>query len=213
MGPLFESCWAKGRRHLDAAKLRDLLRRKIYKDLDMDVYPPRPHRIMESVNKYFPDAVKVCDIGKNKYYSGLLLHASEPNSVLFSNMQSAMGFTSGAIGATFATNKRVVVITGDGGFMMNPQEIATAVRYNKQLVVIVINDNGLGLVRAKQIEEHNQKYAVDFPNPDFVKYADAFGVKGYSVNSWGHFDRVMREVAASDEYAIVEVPVDYSEGI
>jgi acetolactate synthase-1/2/3 large subunit len=209
----FKKVGGKSQNKFNVRELRAQIQRKIYQGLDMDVYPPRPHKIIEAINIYFPDAIKVCDIGKNKYYSGLLLNARKPNTVFFSNMQSAMGFSSGALGATFATDGKVLAVTGDGGFMMEPQEIATAIRYNKRLTVIIFNDCGLGLVRAKQLKDFNMKYEVDFPNPDFIKFAESFGAKGYSVKSWGELHRIMKEVAESDQFSIIEVPVDYSEGI
>jgi acetolactate synthase I/II/III large subunit len=213
LSQFFKKIDAKGKNEIDIGKLRLQLMNKIYKKIDMSSYPIRPHRIIESINKNFPNAIKVCDVGKNKYYSGLLLEANDCNSVFFSNMQSAMGFSSGALGATFATENQVVVITGDGGFMMEPQEIATAKRYNKHLIVVIMNDNGLGLVRSKQLKDYNSRYEVDFPNPDFIKLAESFGAKGYSIRSAGEFDKLMSEVAKSNQFTIVDVPVDYSEGL
>lgn len=209
----FMNVKAKGINNVDISKLRKQIKNKIYAGLDMEVYPPRPHKIIEAINSHFPDAVKVCDVGKNKYYSGLLLKSNNPNSVIFSNMQSAMGFSSGAIGATFATEKPVVVITGDGGFMMEPQELATIIRYNRDLTIVILNDEGLGLVRAKQLKDAGKTYEVDFPNPDFVKFADAFGGQGYDIKSWGELDKVMEKVSKSKGLNLISVPVDYSQGI
>jgi acetolactate synthase-1/2/3 large subunit len=213
LSQFFNKINVKSNNGIDVIKLKNQIRSKIYKDLDMNIYPVRPHRIIESINKHFSDAIKVCDIGKNKYYSGLLLEANAPNSVLFSNMQSAMGFSSGALGATFASNKKVIVITGDGGFMMEPQEIATAMRYNKHLIIVIMNDSGLGLVRAKQLKDYNMRYEVDFPNPDFIKFAESFNARGYSVKSAGELDRVMEYVSKLNQSAIIDVRVDYSEGL
>ncbi|MDP3900877.1 MAG: thiamine pyrophosphate-binding protein [bacterium] len=199
---------------IDEAKTREKVKKSIYKDLDLQTHPFQPHRIIEAVNEVFPDAIKVCDVGLNKYYSGLLLRAETPGSILFSNGQSSMAFSSGALGAKLAApEKRVVVLVGDGGFLMDPQEILTAVRYKAPITVIIFNDSALGLVKRKQRLGWNGDYGTSFENPDYVQLASSFGAKGYSVTSVEELPLIMEAARKNDEVMIIDVPVDYTKGI
>lgn len=189
--------------------LKDAIRKTIYGNFDMENFPIRPHRIIEALDEVFGDeAIYICDVGFNKYYSGLLLKG---RTVLCSNGQSAMAFSSGAIGAKMAGgNKPVVVVVGDGGFLMDPQEISTAIRYNVPYTIVIMNNSGLGLTRsAHQKASGNYPAALTFPNPDYELLAKSFGAKGHHVRSTGDLIPALQEAKASKKVCIVDVPVEY----
>ncbi len=200
---------------MDHDSIRKKIHQAIYGDLDMDVYPPRPHRIMEAINAiYGSNSIIVCDVGLNKYYAGLLLRVKESSQVIFSNGMSSMAFSSGALAAKLARPERdVIVITGDGGFLMDPQEVSTCVQYNVPLTILVLNNSGLGLVEKKQKKSFGHGYEVAFGNPDYVKFAEAFGAQGYSIRSWAQLEDVLTESRRNKKVNIIDVPVDYSEGL
>lgn len=199
----------------DYESIKSNVKKAIYGSLDMRVYPPRPHKIMEAINNiYGENSIIICDVGMNKYYSGLLLRTNPDNEAIFSNGMSAMAFTSGALAAKLARpEKNVLAIVGDGGFLMDPQEISTCIRYNLPLTTIVLNNSGLGLVEKKQRKNFGSTYEVKFGNPDYVKFAEAFGAKGYSIRSWGQLEEVLNETKSNNKINIIDVPVDYNEGI
>ncbi len=107
--------------------------------------------------------------------------------------------------------RKVMAICGDGGFMMNSQELETAVRLGMQLVVLILRDNAYGMIKWKQKNMGLADFGLDYGNPDFVKYAESYGAKGYRVKSSSHLLELMQQCHASDGVHLIEVPVDYSE--
>jgi acetolactate synthase I/II/III large subunit len=199
----------------DIDEIRKTIRQRIYGGLDMEVYPPRPHRIIEAVNKVYGDnSIIVCDVGLNKYYSGLLLKSTSSNTILFSNGMSSMAFSSGALAAKLARpDKEVVVLCGDGGFLMDLQEISTCVHYNIPITIIVFNNGGLGLIEQAQRKQFNDYHEVHFAGPDYVALAKSLGAEGYSIKSQGQLEKVLVESRKNNQVNVIEVPVNYSEGI
>ncbi len=214
---IFSSLASKSyeRNLLDGNHIREQIRQAIYGNLDMDVYPPRPHKIMEAINAtYRSKTTLICDVGLNKYYAGLLLRVQEDCDIVFSNGMSSMAFSSGVLAAKLARPDRdVIAITGDGGFLMNPQEISTCVRYNIPLTVLILNNSGLGLVEKKQRATFGHTYEVNFGNPDYTKFAEAFGAEGHSIRSWAQLEGVLAETRGNKKVNIIDVPVDYDEGL
>ncbi|KKW42091.1 MAG: Thiamine pyrophosphate TPP-binding domain-containing protein [Candidatus Magasanikbacteria bacterium GW2011_GWA2_56_11] len=104
-----------------------------------------------------------------------------------------------------------MAVVGDGGFMMNSQELETAVRLGLNLVVVILNDNGFGMIRWKQSAAGFDRYGLEFGNPDFVKYAQAYGAKGYRIEKAGDLAERAAECLRAPGVHIIEVPVDYSE--
>ena len=104
-------------------------------------------------------------------------------------------------------------MTGDAGFLMNSQEIETALRIGTPIVMLIFNDNEYGLIRWHQERHFGRASHVDFGNPDFVKYAESFGAKGYRVESAGELVPMLQEAIAADTVAIIDCPVDYSENM
>lgn len=201
--------------NVDLNIYKELLLTRVYGNIDMDIFPLRPHRIMEIVSKvYNKNTIFIGDVGLNKYYTGILLKISDTNEIYFSNGISSMAFSSGALGAKLAKpNKEVVVICGDGGFLMNPQEISTCMNYNIPITILILNNSGLGLVEQKQRKDFGSTYEVSFANPNYIKFAQAFGAEGFRINSWRRLEQVLNKCKGSNKVNIIDCPVSYREGL
>lgn len=120
----------------------------------------------------------------------------------------------GGIAASLAMpDRRVVAVTGDAGFLMNSQEIETAVRLGVPLVVLIWNDGGYGLIEWKQMNRFGRKSNVDFNNPDFVTYAESFGARGVRIEATEQLLPALGEALRSDGVTVIDCPVDYSENL
>jgi len=138
-----------------------------------------------------------------------------PNTCIISNGFASMGIAvPGAIAAKLVHPERnVVAVTGDAGFMMNSQEIETAIRCKLPIVILIWNDSSYGLIEWKQMNQFQRTSNVRFSNPDFVTYAEAFGAKGYRVESTADLPTILKEALANDTVSIIDCPVDYRENI
>jgi acetolactate synthase-1/2/3 large subunit len=138
-----------------------------------------------------------------------------PNTCIISNGFASMGIAvPGAIAAKLAYPERnIVAVTGDAGFMMNSQEIETAIRCQLPIVILIWNDSSYGLIEWKQMNEFRRISNVRFGNPDFVKYAEAFGARGYRVERTQELPGILREALAGDTVSIIDCPVDYRENV
>jgi acetolactate synthase-1/2/3 large subunit len=120
----------------------------------------------------------------------------------------------GAIAAKLAfPDQAVVAVTGDGGFMINSQEIETALRIGTPIVIVIWNDNGYGLIKWHQVRRFGRSDYVDLGNPDFVKYAESFGAKGYRVGAADELIPIVKQAIADNTVVVVDCPVDYTENI
>ena len=120
----------------------------------------------------------------------------------------------GAIAAKLVhPDKKIVAVTGDGGFMMNAQELETALRIKTPFVTLIFTDNGYGLIEWKQINQFGHSSFIDFTNPDFVKLAESMGLKGYRVESAADLIPILKEALAQDVPAVIDCPVDYQENL
>ena len=139
--------------------------------------------------------------------------AYEPNRVLISNGLAAMGFALPAAVAAKLVHPelRVVAVSGDGGFLMNVQELETAKRLGLAVVNVIFRDGGYNLIQWKQQTRLGRESGVAFTNPDFVTLAQAFGARGFRVNSARDLRPVLEEALRCDGPSIVDVPVDYTE--
>lgn len=139
----------------------------------------------------------------------------EPSTCLTSNGLSAMVFAlPGAIGAKLAEpGRRVLAATGDGAFLMNSQEIETALRERIPLTVLIWQDDAYGLIRWKMDLELGHDVATGFSNPDLMAYAESFGARGYRVNSAADLLPILTEALAADTGSVIACPVDYSENL
>jgi len=154
-------------------------------------------------------------VGAHKMWMGRMYQAERPNTCIISNGFASMGIAvPGAVAATLALpDRKVVAVTGDAGFMMNSQEIETALRVGTPFVVLIWNDSEYGLITWHQLRRFGRPSHVDFKNPDFVKYAESFGAKGYRVERAVDLAPILKQALADDTVVIVDCPVDYSENM
>ncbi len=120
----------------------------------------------------------------------------------------------GAVAAKLAFPDRpAVAVTGDAGFMMNSQEIETALRIGTPIVILIWNDNGYGLIEWHQLRHFGRPAHVRFGNPDFVKYAESFGAKGYRVEAADELRPILQQALADNTVVVIDCPVDYAENM
>ena len=157
--------------------------------------------------------VLISDVGTHKLWVARTFPAYEPNTVLISNGYAAMGFAlPAAIAAKLVhPERRVVAVCGDGGFLMNVQELETAHRLGVAVVCVIFRDGGYNLIEWKQEKQMGRSSGVRFGNPDFVALAKAFGARGFSVGSARELRPALAEALAHPGPSIVDVPVDYGE--
>lgn len=177
-------------------------------------FPLIPQRFVADVRSGVKsNGILSLDNGMYKIWFARNYKAYEPNTILLDNALATMGGgLPVAIGAKIVHPDRdVVAICGDGGFMMNSQELETAVRLKLNLVVVVLMDNAYGMIKWKQAGEGFEDFGLDFGNPDFVVYAESYGAKGHRVSQAGEFSSLLRKCLDSKGVHLIEVPVDYSE--
>lgn len=187
--------------------------RHITKYFDDKRFPILPQRAVNEIRKLMPsDGIIALDNGVYKIWFARNYKAYEANTVLLDNALATMGAgLPSAMGAKITyPDKKVVAICGDGGFMMNSQELETAVRLKMNLVVIILNDNAYGMIKWKQEGMGFDDFGLDFQNPDFIKYAEAYGAQGYRVESNEGFTDTLQQALNTDGVHLIDVPVDYS---
>jgi len=179
-------------------------------------WPMRPQHIMRDLRAALrDDDVVVCDVGAHKLWMARMFPCETPNSCIISNGFAAMGIAvPGAIAAKLLyPQRRVVAVTGDGGFMMNSQELETAVRLKLPLVILIWRDNGYGVIRWKQQVRFGRTSSVDFGNPDFVRYAESFGAAGYRVTEPTELRPILDDALQGDGPAVIDCPIDDGENL
>jgi acetolactate synthase-1/2/3 large subunit len=179
-------------------------------------YPIKPQRAIADLRRALgPSDIVVSDVGAHKVWVARLYQAYEPNTVIISNGFAAMGISlPGAIAAKLVhPDRKVVALCGDGGFLMNSQELETAKRIGANITVVIWRDDGYGLIDWKQRNEFGRPFAVEFGNPDFVAYAESFGLAGFRpASADGLYPTLMRALEVPGP-AVVEVPIDYRENL
>ena len=179
-------------------------------------WPVKPQKIIWDLRTAMAlDDIVICDVGAHKMWMARMFRCEAPNTCIISNGFASMGIAvPGAIAAKLAYPERAVVaVTGDAGFMMNSQEIETALRLNIPLVILIWNDNGYGLIEWKQMTTYGRASHVAFNNPDFVKYAESFGAKGYRIERTDQLLPVLKQALADNSVSIIDCPVDYRENL
>lgn len=162
-----------------------------------------------------PEDIVISDVGAHKMWMSRMYRTERPNTCIISNGFAAMGIAvPGAIAAKLAfPDRKVVVVTGDAGFMMNSQEIETALRMKTSMVVLIWNDAEYGLITWHQLRHFGRPSHIAFSNPDFVKYAESFGAKGYRVKRAQDLVPTLKQALADDTVVIIDCPVDYAENM
>jgi len=196
--------------------LRNALIEEMNQHRDDDSYPVKPQKIIWDLRTAMDlEDIVVCDVGAHKMWMARMFRCEYPNTCLISNGFASMGIAvPGAVAAKLARPERkVVAVTGDGGFMMNVQEIETACRLKIPMVVLIWNDAGYGLIEWKQMTQFGRVSHVKFDNPDFIQLAESFGARGYRIGQTGELLPTLRRALADDAVSIIDCPVDYSENL
>lgn len=179
-------------------------------------FPMKPQKVLYDLREVLgPDDIVVSDVGAHKMWIARHYRCEKPNTCLISNGFATMGFSiPGAIAAKLVNpDKNVVAVTGDGGFMMNSQEIETSIREKIPIVILIFNDSSYGLIKWKQMDKYNEDMFVDFTNPDFVMYAQSMGAKGYRIEKAEEFTQVLKDALSQNVTSIIDCRVDYSENV
>ncbi len=181
-----------------------------------NAFPVKPQKIVWDLREALePDDIVISDVGAHKMWMSRMYRAERPNTCIISNGFAAMGIgLPGAIAARLAhPQRRVVAVTGDAGFMMNSQEIETALRIGTPLVVLIWNDSEYGLITWHQMRHFGRPSHTTFNNPDFVKYAESFGAKGYRIERAQDLLPTLKQALADQTVVVIDCPVDYSENM
>ncbi len=173
-----------------------------------------PQRIVHDVRAVMPaDGILALDNGMYKIWFARNYRTHVANTLLLDNALATMGagLPSAMMASMLYPTRRVMAICGDGGFMMNSQELETAVRLRLNLVILLIKDNAYGMIRWKQAIDRLTDFGMSFGNPDFVKYAEAYGAKGTRVERIEDLETTLDNAFRGGGVHLVEVPIDYSE--
>ncbi|SFR82217.1 acetolactate synthase-1/2/3 large subunit [Marinobacter daqiaonensis] len=177
-------------------------------------FPVIPQRIVRDVRRIMPDdGIIALDNGMYKLWFARNYKAYDNNTVLLDNALASMGagLPSAMMAAMLYPHLNVMAICGDGGFMMNSQELETAVRLKLNLVILIINDNAYGMIKWKQAQEGFPSFGLDYGNPDFVTYAQAYGATGHHIPEAAELQPTLKKAMKEGGVHLVNVPVDYSE--
>lgn len=177
-------------------------------------FPMLPQRLVADVRKVTEGkGIIALDNGVYKIWFARNYKAHSPNTVLLDNALATMGagLPSAMAAKLVFPDRQVVAICGDGGFMMNSQELETAVRLDMNLVVLILRDNAYGMIKWKQANMGFDNFGLDYGNPDFVKYAESYGAKGHRVERAQELAPLITECHNNPGIHVIDVPVDYSE--
>jgi len=196
--------------------LREFILKEIEDFKDDKSFPMKPQKILHDLRTSLRDEdIVISDVGAHKIWVARVYPCYVPNTCIISNGFASMGIgVPGAIAAKLIyPERRVVTVTGDGGFMMNSQEIETAVREGVSFVALIFHDKSYSLIGMKQQMLFGRTSHITFGNPDFVKYAESFGAAGYRVEAADELKPILEESTSSDKPVIIDCPVDYTENL
>lgn len=199
-----------------AANLRQTIVDEMAAHADDTGFPIKPQKILWDLRQALnPEDVVISDVGAHKMWMARMYQEERSNTCIISNGFASMGIAvPGAVAAKFVfPERKVVAVTGDAGFMMNSQEIETALRHDQAFVILIWTDSEYGLIKWHQLRNFGRSSNITFNNPDFVKYAESFGAKGYRVESSGDLLPTLKKALADNTVVIIDCPVDYSENM
>ncbi len=180
-------------------------------DARFPIYPPH---LVQQVRDAMPEDGIIClDNGVYKIWFARGYEAYHANTVLLDNALATMGagLPSAMMSSMVYPDRKVMAICGDGGFMMNSQEMETAVRLGLTITVLILNDNSYGMIRWKQANMGFKDWGLTYGNPDFVKYAESYGANGYRAESASHLEELLAKCLSTPGVNLIECPVDYSD--
>lgn len=181
--------------------------------MDDDRFPMLPQSVVGTIRKQLPDnGIVTLDNGVYKIWFARNFSCYQPNTLILDNALATMGagLPSAIAAKMVEPDRQVISVCGDGGFMMNSQEIETAVRLGLDLTVIILNDSAYGMIKWKQKGMGFENFGLDYGNPDFVKYAESYGANGYRPSSKIEFSEILEKVLGSSGVHIIDLWVDYS---
>ncbi|MEE9575322.1 MAG: acetolactate synthase large subunit [Gammaproteobacteria bacterium] len=199
-----------------AANLRQTIVDEMAAHADDTGFPIKPQKILWDLRQALnPEDVVISDVGAHKMWMARMYQEERSNTCIISNGFASMGIAvPGAVAAKFVFPERTIVaVTGDAGFLMNSQEIETALRHGQAFVILIWTDSEYGLIKWHQLRNFGRSSNITFNNPDFVKYAESFGAKGYRVESSGDLLPTLKKAIADNTVVIIDCPVDYSENM
>jgi len=199
-----------------ALSAKEAMRQQIEARAGDDRFPVLPERLVADTRAAMPDdGIIALDNGVYKIWYARNYPAARQNTVLLDNALASMGAgLPSAIAAKLVfPQRKVMAICGDGGFMMNSQELETAVRLKLDLVVLILNDSAYGMIKWKQQHLGFKDFGLDFKNPCFVTYAKSYGANGHRLESTGNLLPLLNECLDSGGVHLIDVPVDYSENV
>jgi acetolactate synthase I/II/III large subunit len=194
--------------------LRERILARVLDRAKEDRFPPTPQRIVHDVRQVMPeDGIVALDNGMYKIWFARNYRSRASNTLLLDNALATMGagLPSAMMAALLHPDRRVLAVCGDGGFMMNSQELETAVRLKLNLVVLILQDDAYGMIRWKQAVDDFPDWGLSFNNPDFVKYAEAYGAKGWRIGATDALVPTLETAFREGGVHLVTVPIDYSE--
>ncbi|MGF1602881.1 MAG: acetolactate synthase large subunit [Thermosynechococcaceae cyanobacterium] len=199
-----------------AASLRPQIREDYEQYAKDESFPVRPQKLIYDLRHVLgSDDVVISDVGAHKMWMARHYHCDRPNTCIISNGFAAMGIAiPGALAAKLVyPDRNIVAVTGDGGFMMNMQELETALRVGTAFVTLIFNDGGYGLIEWKQQQHYGESAFIKFGNPDFVKLAESMGLKGYRIESAEDLVPTLKTALEQDVPTVIDCPVDYRENL
>lgn len=194
--------------------LRDATMDEMNRCADSQDWPLKPQKIIWDLRTAMKSSdIAICDVGAHKMWMARMFRAEKPNTCIISNGFAGMGIAvPGAIAAKIAKpNQAVVAVTGDAGFMMNSQEIETALRAETPIVILIWNDSQYGLIEWKQKRKYGRSAYIDFKNPDFVQYARSFGADAVRIEAADELLPALKKALKTPTVTVIDCPVDYSQ--
>lgn len=179
-------------------------------------FPIKPERFVSDLRKALPEeSIITLDNGMYKLWISRNFPAYRQNGVLLDNALATMGagLPSAMAAKMVKPHRNIVAICGDGGFMMNSQELETAVRLKLDLIVLILNDSGYGMIKWKQDSQKLKSFGLDFGNPDFVKYAESYGAHGHRLKKTEDFLPLMKKLLTKKGVHVIDIPIDYSDNV
>jgi acetolactate synthase-1/2/3 large subunit len=194
-------------------KVRDIVKKDIARFAYSKDFPLRPERIVADISNVMPsDGVLALDNGMYKIWMARNFPCQEQNSLLLDNALATMGagLPSGIAVKIINRDKKVLVVAGDGGMMMNIAELETAVRLKLNLTVLILDDSGYGMIRWKQKDMNLPSFGLSFNNPDFIMLAKSFGAVGHKVTKAGNLAKVLKKALGSQGVQVISCPISYN---
>ncbi|MFY0626939.1 MAG: acetolactate synthase large subunit [Reichenbachiella sp.] len=194
-------------------KVHDEVESHVEKYFEDERFPMLPQRIVNQIRTMLPeDGIVALDNGVYKIWFARNYKCYQPNTMLLDNALATMGagLPSAMAAKLIYPNRKVIAVCGDGGFMMNSQEIETAVREKLDVIVVILNDNAYGMIKWKQEGMGFENFGLDYTNPDFVKYAESYGAQGHRITSDQDFEDTLKKCLDAKGVHVIDCPVDYS---